>query len=109
MSRFAPVAVELHRIARFEAGDAAEHYESIQEGLGDRFATALEVCLGAIATAPLEQPPWLFNGVPEGVRHSIVRGFPFSVVFITEPRLVAVAVRHHAQHPTRWLDRLKAL
>ena len=101
--------VELHRIARLEAGDAADHYESIQQGLGDRFATALEVCLEAIATAPLEQPPWLFSGVPKGVRHSLVRGFPFSVVFVTEPRLVAVAVRHHAQHPSRWLERLKTL
>jgi hypothetical protein len=109
VSRSESVVVELHRVARLEAGDAADHYESIQEGLGDRFATALEVCLEAIAVAPLEQPPWLFDGVPEGVRHSIVRGFPFSVVFVAEPPLVAVAVRHHAQHPTRWLSRLKAL
>jgi hypothetical protein len=109
VSRFEPVVVELHQIARLEAGDAAEHYESVQEGLGDRFATALEVCLEMIGTVPLEQPPWLFKGVPEGVRHSIVRGFPFSVVFVTEPRLVAVAVRHHAQHPTRWLERLGTL
>ena len=56
--------VELHRIARLEAGDAADHYESMQEGLGYRFAIALQVGLQAIRTAPLEHPPWLFRAVP---------------------------------------------
>jgi len=98
--------LEFHRLASLEVTDAAQYYSDRALALGDRFLDALQATLERIERAPLEQPPWLFPGVPEGVRQVIVRGFHHSVVFIAEPRLYVATVRHHAQHPTRWIDRL---
>lgn len=54
--------------------DAAQYYEERVAGLGDRFLDALLVTFERSELSPQEQPPWLFAGVPSGVKHSIVRG-----------------------------------
>jgi plasmid stabilization system protein ParE len=95
--------LDFHRLASFEVTDAAKYYDERSPHLGERFLDALQRTLERIELTPQEQPPWLFPGVPTGVRQSIVRGFHHSVVFITEPRLYVATVRHHAQHPTRWI------
>lgn len=98
--------VDFHPVASLEVVDAAEYYEERLPRLGDQFLDALRLALERIEAAPLEQPPWLSRGIPKGVRHAIVRGFQHSVVFIVEPRLYGATVRHHSQHPTRWVERL---
>ena len=97
---------EFHPLAALEVTEAAEYYDDHAEHLGDRFLDALRQTLGRIEVAPHEQPPWVLTGIPEGVRQSIVRGFHHSVIFITEPRLYVATVRHHAEHPTHWVERL---
>lgn len=93
--------VELHHLARVEAGEAAGYYESVHDGLGDRFATALENCLEAIGKAPFEHPPWRYRGVPAGVRHSImaVRELVFDSEFT--PALTHIGVVHADRYRRR--------
>jgi plasmid stabilization system protein ParE len=100
------VALELAALAEREIEDAADYYEAQSVGLGLRFILRTRETLLRIAGAPFEPPPWTLEGVPAGTRHARITGFRNSVIFVVEPRLVAVAVMHDRQSPTYWVARL---
>ena len=103
------LTLELLDPASLELDQAAEWYEDRAVGLGRRFLDEAQSALEAIATRPLGWSPWILPGIPTGVRHVPLRSFPYSVVFITDPRLVVVAFVHGSRDPAYWLDRLSSV
>jgi hypothetical protein len=55
---------------------------------------------------PLAGSPWLLPGIPAGTRHVPLHTFPHSAVYVTEPRVVVIAVAHGSREPEYWIDRL---
>ena len=84
-----------------ELYEAAEYYESKQEGLGWRFRNeVLEVC------ALVLQQPLLWRERPGGYRRVNCPVFPYYVTcFIRSDRIVVAAVAHGHRHPDYWKQR----
>jgi hypothetical protein len=99
---------ELLEPAAQELVDTAAWYESRRAGYGLRFLEEAEELFDLIDENPLLAPPWLLKGIPAGVRHLAMRTFPVSIVLVTEPRTVIVAIMG-SQEPAYWIDRLDAL
>jgi hypothetical protein len=78
-------------------------------GLGDRFLSEITDALTLIENSPLLGSPWLLQGMPDGVRHIPLRSFPYSVVYVLEPRPVVIAIAHGSKRPLYWIDRLEEL
>jgi len=89
--------------------EAAAWYDERVAGLGVRFLTEVEAAFARIDEMPLLGPPWLHRRVPPGVRRMFVRSFPYSAVYIVEPRLVVVAIAHAHRRPGYWKVRLTGL
>lgn len=91
--------------ASAELQEAAEYYESRQEGLGCRFRNeVLEVC-GLVLQQPL-----LWREHPGGYRRVNCPVFPYYVVyFIRSERIVIAAVAHGHRHPDYWKQRSERL
>lgn len=86
--------------------EAAEWYAERVDGLGDRFLLEAEAAFARIDETPLTGSPWTHRRLPEGVRRMLLRSFPYSVVYIVEPRVVIVAVAHLRRRPGYWVRRL---
>ncbi len=89
--------------------EAAAWYDERVAGLGIRFLSEVEAAFARIDEMPLLGPPWLHRRVPAGVRRMLVRSFPYSAVYILEPRLVVVAIAHAHRRPGYWMPRLTGL
>lgn len=98
--------LEVLEAASLELADASDWYEVRVEGLGVRFLSEVQVAFDFIARNPALGSPWLLQGIPPGVRHVLLNSFRYAVVYVTDPRLVVVAVAHASQKPTYWIDRL---
>ena len=103
------VVVELLEPAALEFEAAAVWYEERARGLGGRFLDELQEAFALIEQMPLAGSPWLLPGIPSGTRHVPLHTFPQSVVYVTDPRLVVVAVVHGSRQPEYWIDRLGEL
>jgi len=101
--------LEVLEAASLELSEASDWYEGCVTGLGDRFLEEVQRVFDFITAHPALGSPWLFKGVPPGVRHVPLSTFPYSVVYVFEPRLVVVAVAAGAQEPLYWIDRLDEL
>ncbi len=78
------------------------YYSKANEGLGVKFAQAVEIA----ARSALANPA---GGVPsaKGTRSRIVKGFPFSVVYrVSDSEFLVVAVMHHRRDPGYWTVRI---
>jgi hypothetical protein len=80
-------------------------YEERRSGYGSRFIDEAEDIFRLLDESPLLGPPWVLEGVPPGVRHVVLRTFPVSVIYVTDPRVVVVAFLGN-QEPLYWIDRL---
>jgi plasmid stabilization system protein ParE len=89
--------------------EAALWYEDRVAGLGNRFLTEVEAALARIDEMPLLGPPWIHRGVPEGVRRMFVRSFPYTAIYVLEPRVVVVAIAHAHRRPGYWAPRLTGI
>jgi plasmid stabilization system protein ParE len=89
--------------------EAAAWYDERVRGLGERFLLEVESAFRRIDEGPLMGPPWLHRRAPPGVRRMFVRSFPYSVVYVVEPRLVVVAIAHGRRRPGYWRQRLGTL
>ena len=101
--------IDVLEAATLEFIDAAVWYEERAPGLGERFLTEIQAVFELIAIMPMAGSPWLLRGVPEGTRHVPLKAFRHSVVYVTEPRLVVVAVMHSSRQPRYWIDRLQGV
>lgn len=94
---------EFHPEAEQELYDAALRYESEVAGLGRRFGDEIE----RIVQLLLENPE-LGSRVGDGLRHFVLRRFPFSVVYAVAADLVyIVAVAHGSREPHYWRNRIQ--
>jgi hypothetical protein len=87
-------------------GDKGATEIDLSPGLGSRFMDEFEDAIRRLSRAPNEQPPWLAEGVPRGVRHTLFQRFPFHLIFILDPSPLIVATRAQRQDPLDWLERL---
>jgi plasmid stabilization system protein ParE len=88
--------------ARRELLAEITYYNESGRGLGAKFAGAFEKALTIAA-----QFPKAGSQGPAATRKVMVKGFPFSVVYLEEaPGIVVVAVAHHARRPGYWIGRL---
>ncbi len=90
--------------AKVDVADAYQWYEEQSLGLGMEFLRCVEAALLAIQRTPLGYPI-----VQESYRRSLVRRFPFAIVFEFAPeqnRCVVYAVFHCSQDPAKWKSRL---
>jgi len=95
--------------AALELEDGADWYEARVPDLGERFLTEVRDALTLIENSPRLGSPWLLRGMPDGVRHVPLRSFPYSVVYVLEPRMVVIAIAHGSKRPFYWIDRLDDL
>ena len=72
--------------------EAAAWYDDRVAGLGERFLLEAEAAFARIDEKPLTGQPWKHRRLPEGVRRMFMRSFPYSAVYILEPRVVVVAL-----------------
>jgi plasmid stabilization system protein ParE len=93
--------VFFRREAQLDFDAAANWYEQRRLGSGAVFAAAVREALIRIA----EQPK-LYAEVVEGVRESLLPGYPYCIYFREEPtQLTILAVFHTSRNPSIWQDR----
>lgn len=85
--------------ASAEMAEAVAWYDDRVDRLGERFLLEAEAAFARIDEKPLTGPPWKHRRLPEGVRRMFVRSFPYSAVYILDPRVVVVALAHARQRP----------
>ncbi len=103
------VVLEVLDAAALELEDNAAWYEQRVTGLGDRFVVEVEEAFTLIESRPSLGSPWLLKGIPEGVRHVPLHSFPFSVVYVLDPRVVVIAIAHGSTRPLYWIERLSEM
>jgi toxin ParE1/3/4 len=79
---------EILLAASAEMTAAAAWYDERVSGLGERFLAEAEAAFARIDETPLTGSPWLHRRLPDGVRRMFLRSFPYSAVYILEPRAV---------------------
>jgi plasmid stabilization system protein ParE len=95
---------EMLREAADEMTAAAEYYEDRRTGMGHRFINRVQLAVARVEAMPRIGAP-SSSRYPE-VRRYAVRGFPYYVVYATEPVITVIAVAHTKRRPGYWLDRL---
>jgi toxin ParE1/3/4 len=100
---------EILLAASTEMAEAAAWYDERVTGLGDRFLSEAEGVFSRLDETPLIGPLWDHPRVPAGVRRMFLRSFPYSAVYVLEPRLVVVAVAHARRRPGYWARRLSQI
>ena len=87
--------------AQDEFLEQISYYEEHDKGLGDRFRESVEAATALASAHPKLGSPWKLR-----TRRVFPKGFPFSVVYRTEPdELVIFAVAHFKRRPTYWRHR----
>ena len=88
-------------IEEFE--EAADYYESAREGLGGEFREEFERLSLKIRRGPRQFPQYKQTGL----RHTILRRFPFVVYYREMAESVVVyAIAHGRRRPDYWKNRL---
>ncbi len=92
---------EFHPEALEEFEDAANYYASKEAGLEVRFVAGVESSIRQICEAPTR---WrIFE---QDIRRSLVRTFPYGVLYSIEPDYVLIiAVTHCSREPGYWKHR----
>lgn len=101
--------IEYHEDAAQELEETALWYEVRRAGLGLRLYASVSSIEDLILEFPLSGAPVIGRGVPRGIRKHVVRGFPISVVYLTDPFPVIVAVEHGRRKPGYWRERLSTV
>jgi hypothetical protein len=96
-----------HRIlrpARLELRAAALRYEHEREGLGQRFALAVDAAVKDVVAHPVRWPLLPSISKELGVRHRLVDDFPFQSLYreLDGDVVQVVAIKHMKRHPRCW-------
>lgn len=95
--------------ANAEVRSAAAYYGAQRVELARAFLSAVREAYKKVVATPELWPRWVLPGPELGVRRVKLAQFPHYVVYVTEPRLVVVAVMHPKREPTYWVKRLRAV
>ena len=91
----------IRRAARDDFHEAFDWYERQRPGLGAEFADRVQTIFDSIAAMPELRAP-----VYRDVRQTLVKPFPYSVVYrIRNNRVVVLAVFHNKRDPNIWKSR----
>lgn len=102
--------VEFLPDAAAEMTEAPAFYEERERTLGSRFLACVSAALQSIEAMPFSAACWPDDFAREyGVRRLVMREFPFTIVYVTDPALVIVAVAHTKRRPDYWMKRLRRL
>ena len=93
--------VIVRRAARADVRDAALWYESQRPGLGSELTLQFDALVERIA-----QNPFQFPEMESGIRHALLRRFPYAVYFLVRAWPVVIAVLHQHRRPDAWKERL---
>jgi plasmid stabilization system protein ParE len=97
-SEFLPEAEEEFR-------EAARYYESEAPGIGIAFAAEVLKAVRSIC-----ENPFRTIAVGSGIRRTVLRHFPYSILYAVETDLIViVAVAHQKRRPTYWRARIKQI
>ncbi len=98
-----PYRIETLTDAELDVEAAFEWYESEQVNLGFEFLDELRFCYLQILNNPKK-----YSELRPGIRHSLLRRFPYSVYFSIEGQLILIlAVLHAARDPAAWQERIE--
>ncbi len=98
--------VRILRQAALEAEAAAGWYEKEREGLGAKFAEAIETALDVIEDGLVPLSPMPGHAGSKGAKRLILRRFPYDIVVVkSAEELIVVACAHHSRKPGYWKDR----
>jgi len=87
--------------AKREYEDAFEYYEAQEEGLGEKFRSAVWA-----AIAILERFPEIGEEVRPGIREILLRRFLYKLIYsVTDDAVYIIAVAHGHREPDYWLGR----
>ena len=76
-------------------------FKAAAGGLGDDFLDDVQHAIDSV-----REHPELDSMVTYGFRRMLVRRFPFSIIYATEPaRIIVVAVAHQRRAPEYWKGR----
>ena len=93
--------VKFHPEALAEFEEAAQFYQQQSQGLGGRFAAAIESTILSIQETPRRWP--IFE---EDVHRRLVRVFPYAILYLIEPKSILIlAVMHTHEKPFYWRSR----
>ena len=87
--------------AREELNEAAAFYEASVPGLGKAFLDDVERAIETVG-----QSPGIGASIGRGFRKSILRRFPFTIVYAQrDDEIVIVAIAHQRRRPGYWRGR----
>ena len=90
-----------------ELVDAAGWYADRQFELGDGLIAEASKALHVVRTTPESCSRLEYYDGPHDLRRSLLRRFPYAVVFLIRPaEIVVVAIAHTHRQPLYWIDRL---
>jgi len=90
-----------------ELDGAAAWYEREQPGLGAEFVEAVESALARVLENPAGFPPARNAPHQMGMRHCLVRRFPYALLFLQRRgEILLIAVAHTKRSPGYWRSRL---
>jgi plasmid stabilization system protein ParE len=85
-----------------EASDAASYYEDASVGLGSEFLNELDKTIGQIRKFPK-----IGALLGRRVRRFPISRFPFDVIYyLSNNKIVIIAVAHQSRRPGYWRDRI---
>ncbi len=91
------------KLAEKELGDAVEHYESEQLGLGIRFQAEVARSLSRIVGQPLS-----YQQIGKYSRRCLIHKFPYGVIFQYKEapeEILVVCIAHLHRRPDYWVSR----
>jgi plasmid stabilization system protein ParE len=87
--------------AREELNEAAAFYEASVPGLGEAFLDDVERAIETV-----RESPGIGASMGRGFRKSILRRFPFTIVYAhRDEEIVIVAIAHQRRRPGYWRGR----
>ena len=88
-------------LAAKEYVDAFDCYEAEEEGLGEKFRSAVWAAIKI-----LERSPHIGQEVRPGIRKILLRRFPYKLIYaVSETAVYIIAVAHGHREPDYWVDR----
>ena len=95
------MTISFHPEAEEEFTKAIDYYEKLEKGLGYDFAVEVYATIQRIVGYPKAWPK-----IDNEVLRSLVRRFPFGMLYSEEPKSIfIIAVMHLHKRPGYWKDR----